>query len=78
MKLTHYMPVLPSIETSQLICCANQLTGFYMRETLVLNVLIDNFEINFCEHPCNTLVNIQQGDISYSSDTCTYVCVSQS
>ena len=22
------------IETSQLICCANQLTGFYMRETL--------------------------------------------
>ena len=39
MKLTHYMPVLPSIETSQLICCANQLTGFYMRVTLAFNRL---------------------------------------
>ena len=28
------------IETSQLICCANQLTGFYMRSTLALNGLI--------------------------------------
>ena len=27
------------IETSQLICCANQLTGFYMRATLALNGL---------------------------------------
>ena len=30
----------PHIETSQLICCANQLTGFYMRATLTLNGLI--------------------------------------
>ena len=29
----------PHIETSQLICCANQLTGFYMRATLALNGL---------------------------------------
>ena len=29
----------PHIETSQLICAANQLTGFYMTATLALNVL---------------------------------------
>ena len=29
----------PHIETSQLICTANQLTGFYMRATLTLNGL---------------------------------------
>ena len=29
------MPVLP-LYRNQSICCANQLTGFYMRETLVL------------------------------------------
>ena len=29
----------PHIETSQLICCANQLTGFYMSATLTLNGL---------------------------------------
>ena len=28
------MPVLPHIKTRQLICSANQLTGFYMRATL--------------------------------------------
>ena len=34
------MPVLPSYrETSQLICMANQLTGFYKRETLAPNGL---------------------------------------
>ena len=30
----------PHIETSQLICCANKLTGFYMRLTLALNWLM--------------------------------------
>ena len=30
----------PHIETSQLFCCANQLTGFYMRATLAFNGLI--------------------------------------
>ena len=30
----------PHIETSQLICCAHQLTGFYMRETLTFNGLM--------------------------------------
>ena len=29
----------PHKETSQLICCANQLTGFYMRATQALNEL---------------------------------------
>ena len=33
------MPVLPHIETSQLICTADQLTGFYMRATLAFNAL---------------------------------------
>ena len=33
------MLVLPSIETSQLICTANQLTGFYMRAALAFNGL---------------------------------------
>ena len=27
----------PHIETNQLICCVNQLTGFYMRATLAFN-----------------------------------------
>ena len=30
----------PHIETSQLICFANQLTGFYIRVTLAFNGLI--------------------------------------
>ena len=30
----------PHVETSQLICTANQLTGFYMRATLTLNGLM--------------------------------------
>ena len=34
------MPVLPHIETSQLICCANQLTGFCMGATLAFNGLM--------------------------------------
>ena len=33
------MPVLPHVGTSQLICCVNQLTGFYMRATLAFNGL---------------------------------------
>ena len=34
------MPVCcPQVETIQLICCANQLTGFYMGATLVFNGL---------------------------------------
>ena len=36
------MPVCPHIETSQLICCANQLTGIYMRATLAFNGLTNN------------------------------------
>ena len=35
----HFNPCCPHIETSQLICTANQLTGFYMRATLALNEL---------------------------------------
>ena len=33
------MSVFPHIETSQLICTANQLAGFYVRATLALNWL---------------------------------------
>ena len=29
----------PHIEASQLICCANQLTGFYIRATVAFNGL---------------------------------------
>ena len=32
------------IETIQLICCANQLTGFYMNATLVFNGLTDSLK----------------------------------
>ena len=39
LKLTHSAKCCPHIETSQLICCANQLTGFYMRATLAFNGL---------------------------------------
>ena len=38
-SLTHEVSVLPSYRTSQLICTANQLTGFYMRATLAVNEL---------------------------------------
>ena len=33
------MPCCPHIETSQLVCTANQLTSFYLRATLALNGL---------------------------------------
>ena len=33
------------IETSQLICCANQLTGFYMRATLTFNGLTSSAKV---------------------------------
>ena len=36
------MPVCPHIETSQLICCANQLTDIYMGATLAFNGLTNN------------------------------------
>ena len=32
--------MFPSVETSQLICFANQLTGFYIMRTLVVKGLI--------------------------------------
>ena len=38
------MPVCPHIETSQLICKANQLTGFYMRATQSFNGLSEHFK----------------------------------
>ena len=34
------MPVCPHIETSELIYCANQLIGFYIKTTLAFNGLI--------------------------------------
>ena len=38
-RLTHETPKLYHIGTSQLICCENQLTGFYMMATLAFNEL---------------------------------------
>ena len=38
-KLTHWTPSCHHVETSQLNCSANQLIGFYMINTLVLNDL---------------------------------------
>ena len=49
----------PHVETSQLICTANQLTGFYMRATLTINglmiTLVESYELLhsgffFCLH----------------------------
>ena len=37
----------PHIETSQLICPPNQLTGFYIRATLALNGLMNDPLLNF-------------------------------
>ena len=37
--LNYLRPMFPYIETSQLICSANQLTGFYMMGTLVVKGL---------------------------------------
>ena len=36
-KQFNSLNVSAHIETSQLICCANQLTGFYMRVTLAFD-----------------------------------------
>ena len=38
------MPVLLSYKNIQLICCANQLAGYYMWATLPFNVLISRYE----------------------------------
>ena len=45
MELTNLLTInVPyDIETSQLVCRANQLTGFYMMETLVVKRLRDPF-----------------------------------
>ena len=41
----------PHIETSRLICSANQLTGFYMRETLTFNELNKQNEVRRFTNP---------------------------
>ena len=45
----------PHIETSQLIYCANQLTGFYMRATLALNGLKANLPMQMQLHNLHIL-----------------------
>ena len=45
----------PRIETSQLICCANQLTGFYMKKTMALNGL--KLDSNICGVHKSTKMN---------------------
>ena len=41
----------PHIETSQMICSANQLTGFYMRETLKFNELNEQNKVHRFTNP---------------------------
>ena len=41
----------PHIETSQLVCSANQLTGFYMRETPTFNELNEQNEVHRFTNP---------------------------
>ena len=55
------MPVFPHIETSQLICTANQLTGFYLRATVALNGLMT--QLYFSEN--HLLHNIMYGDKNF-------------
>ena len=47
----------PHIETSELICYANQLTGFYMRATLALDGLMTLFHQKHTGSAIKTFVN---------------------
>ena len=47
----------PHIETSELICYANQSTGFYMRATLALDGLMTLFHQKHTGSTIKTLVN---------------------
>ena len=56
--------MLPHIETSQLICFANQLTGFYMRAALAFNGLMpdeirssESMRFNLCYVNLNCCTN---------------------
>ena len=49
------------IETSQLICTANQSTGFYLRTTLALNGLIKWHSIESKRLNCNDCILLQIG-----------------
>ena len=42
---------MPYIETSQLICSANHLTGFYVMATLVFNELIISQKLSLDKRP---------------------------
>ena len=66
------MPVLPShIETNQLICTANQLTGFYVRKTLGFNGLItENIYLPFSEELCDHLCFVFK--LLYTDDSLTF------
>ena len=55
------MPVFPYLETSQLICTANQLTGFYLRATVALNGLMT--QLSLSEN--HLLHNIMYGDKNF-------------
>ena len=57
----------PHIETSQLICTANQLTGFYMRETQALNGLNVS--------PCNMQKRIIKNFLSFADISMLYADV---
>ena len=56
------------IETSQLICWANQLTGFYMRATLALNGLKEKC-IYYVYHKVINFLRSVNSDKNYSGST---------
>ena len=62
----------PHIETSQSICCANQLTGFSMRATMALNGLSAILKASFF---CSILINMA---ISINQISCKIKNISSS
>ena len=80
-KVTHTWPIkcqcCPHTETSQLICCANHLTDFYMRTTLALNGLNKlgvthtaghtYFQLQICLNMWNILVDTRNWRLKKTS-----------
>ena len=63
----------PHMETSQLICCANQLTGFYMRATLALNgptpeVSYNLFSLYFLAQDYQKILKLRSQPFAFTSN----------
>ena len=65
-------------ETSQLICSANQLTGFYMIASLAFNELklrvyfFFLFKLKTCTFTLNTSLQLSVGEYAYSQNSCNF------